>query len=142
MIKFPNLDNYISNYNDTKSLIKIRIDYNPKNENLKHIVDHYAFSVRSPFPGDILVEALNEIAAKRKLEVTVSLLPDKTKCYDEPINIWQLVWFINNIKITKTISVTIHTLNPNYDDDETVTIDLTNEKEVKKLLAKLVEYSS
>lgn len=132
MIKFPNLDNYVSNYNDPKSIIKIRIDYNPKNKSFKNINNHYAFGVRSPFPGNILVEVLNKIATQRKLEIVISLLPDKTICRDEPINIWQLVWFINNIVEYKRVLISIE--EPNNENHWIHTgVYLNDEKDFNRL---------
>ena len=141
MIKFPDIKDYVGDC-DASSIVKIRISYNPKNENLRKYRKSVAFRVHSPIPKEFLVELLNKMLNKRKLEIEVSILPEETKFYDEPITLWQLVWFIDNITEQKIISVTINTLNPNYDDNETVTVDLTNEKDVKEFLRKLEEYSS
>lgn len=143
MIKFPNLENYVSNYNSENSYVKIRIAYVPKNENMKKYAKFVYLAVHTPFTSDILLDIINNLLFKKNIHNSIKveiLEKSNTACID--VNIWQLVWFINNITEHKLISVTINTLNPNYDGDETVTVDLTDEKSVKRFLSKLVEYSS
>lgn len=144
MIKFPNLENYVSNYNNIKSYVKIRISYIPKNENMRNYAKYICFSMHTPFADDVLLDIINNLLFKKNIHnsISVEILPNDSKQFCTDINIWQLVWFINNITEHKMVSVTINTLNPNYDGDETVTVDLTDEKSVKKFLSKLVEYSS
>ena len=143
MIKFPNLENYVSNYNSENSYIKIRIAYVPKKKKKKKYAKFVYLAVHTPFASDILLDIINNLLFKKNIHNSIKveiLEKSNTTCID--VNMWQLVWFINNITEHKMISVTINTLNPNYDEDETVTVDLTDEKSVKKFLSKLVEYSS
>ena len=144
MIKFPNLENYVSNYNSEHSYVKIRIAYVPKNENMRKYAKFVYLAVHTPFADDVLLDIINNLLFKKNIHnsISVEILPNGSKQFCTDINIWQLVWFINNITEHKMISVTINTLNPNYDGDETVTVDLTDEKSVKEFLSKLVEYSS
>lgn len=143
MIKFPNLENYVSNYNSEHSYVKIRIAYVPKNENMRKYAKFVYLAVHTPFASDILLDIINNLLFKKNIHNSIKveiLEKSNPTCID--VNMWQLVWFINNITEHKLISVTINTLNPNYDGDETVTVDLTDEKSVKRFLSKLVEYSS
>lgn len=143
MIKFPNLENYVSNYNNENSYVKIRIAYVPKNKNMRKYAKFTYLAVHTPFASDVLLDIINNLLFKKNIHNSIKveiLEKSNTACID--VNMWQLVWFINNITEHKMISVTINTLNPNYDGDETVTVDLTDEKSVKRFLSKLVEYSS
>lgn len=141
MIKFPNLDNYISDYNNPKSKVIVRIGYNPKNPNLKKYSKFRYFSIHSPFSSTAIIEMLNNYFKDREIEVEAALY-NGPKVETEEINIWQLVWFVKNITEYKLVKVTIHTDNPNYDDDETLTINLSSRRDIDKLLSKLEEYSS
>lgn len=143
MIKFPNLENYVSNYNSEHSYVKIRIAYVPKNENMKKYAKFVYLAVHTPFTSDILLDIINNLLFKKNIHNSIKVeILEKSDSVCIDVNMWQLVWFINNITEHKMISVTINTLNPNYDGDETVTVDLTDEKSVKRFLSKLVEYSS
>ena len=140
MIEFPSLNNYISDYNNPKSKSYIVISYKPKNPNLTQYSKRRYFCVNNPFGSQILVDTLNNLFKQRNIEVKAEIYPESNGF--EEINIWQLMWFVNNITEIKKVRVTIHTDNPNYDDDETVTINLSNPKDIKMLLTKLDEYSS
>lgn len=124
MIKFPNLENYISDYKNNKNVITIRMYEYPDKSRAKY------FNVRTPFPYGAFVEMLQELVNQMRLDNL--RIEQVAPNYDaEEINIWQLAWYINNIKDVRPVSVTI-----NKKDGSKVThqIDVNNETELNNLM--------
>ena len=120
MIVFPNLENYISDYKSNDNVITIRIYEYPNKVTAKY------FNVRTPFPYGVFVEMLQEFANQMQLDNL--RIEQVTRKYDiEEINVWQLAWYLNNIKSNRIANITIHRKGTcdihyelNVDDEESV----------------------
>ena len=127
MIVFPNLINYVSDYKNTTFVITIRIYEYPNKVSAKY------FNVRTPFPYSTFVEMLQELVNQMHLP---NLRIEQVEYrYDaDDLNIWQLSWYLRNIRDSKITSVTV----AQKDDTEiTYKIDVTNEKALKCLIEKI-----
>lgn len=120
MIVFPNLNNYVSDYKNITNVITIRMYEYPNKVDAKY------FNVRTPFPYGAFVEMLQELANQRNLNNL--RIEQVAYNYDaEEINIWQLSWYLNNIRSNKIGNITIHRKDNsdinykfNVDDEECV----------------------
>ena len=120
MIKFPNLDNYVSDYKNDDYVITIRI-YEYPNKNIANY-----FNVRTPFPYGAFVEMLQELANQMNLDDL--RIEQVARNYNiEEINTWQLAWYLRNIRKNRIANITIHRENNsdinykfNADDEECV----------------------
>lgn len=120
MIKFPNLENYVSDYKSNANVITIRMYEYPNRDTAKYL------NVRTPFPYGAFVEMLQELANQMQLD---NLRIQQVARDDsiEEINIWQLAWYLRNIRSNRIANITIHRENNsdinykiNADDEECV----------------------
>lgn len=124
MIIFPNLDNYVSYYKGNDNVITIRM-YECSNK-----TEAKYFNIRTPFPYGAFVEMLQEIANQMCLDN----LRIEQVAYDnnlQELNIWQLAWYLKNIKKNRILNITIHRQN---DSDITCKVNADDEVSVKKLI--------
>lgn len=120
MIKFPNLENYVSDYKSNDNVITIRMYEYPNKIGAKY------FNIRTPFPYGAFVEMLQELVNQMQLDNL--RIEQVTRKYDiEEINIWQLAWYLRNIRMNRIANITIHRENNsdihykfNVDDEESV----------------------
>lgn len=124
MIVFPNLENYVSDYKNDYNVITIRIYEYPNKNTAKY------FNVRTPFPYGAFVEMLQQLANQRLLP-NLRIEQVEYRCCGDEINIWQLSWYLKNIKDSKVTSVTVL-----QKDGKEVTyrVDVTNERALKCLM--------
>lgn len=124
MIIFPNLDDYISHYKDNDNVITIRIYEYPNKIEAKY------FNIRTPFPYGAFVEMLQEIANQMCLDnLRIEQVTYNNNVQE--INIWQLAWYLKNIKKNRILNVTIHREN---NSDITYKVNADDEVSVKKLI--------
>lgn len=124
MIIFPNLDDYISHYKDNDNVITIRIYEYPNKIYAKY------FNVRTPFPYGAFVEMLQELANQMQLDnLRIEQVTRNNNA--EEVNIWQLAWYLKNIKKNRILNVTIHRQN---DSDITYKVNADDEVSIKKLI--------
>lgn len=104
MIIFPNLENYVSDYKSNDNVITIRMYEYPNKVSAKY------FNVRTPFPYGAFVEMLQELT--NQMQLNNIRIEQVTRKYDiEEINIWQLAWYLKNIRINRIANITIHREN-------------------------------
>ena len=120
MIVFPNLPNYVSDYKNITFIITIRIYEYPNKDAAKY------FNVRTPFPYGVFVEMLQEFVNQRQIPNLRIEQVERMSNVDE-INIWQLSWYLRNIRNNRIANITIHrednsdiTYKFNADDEECV----------------------
>lgn len=120
MIVFPNLNSYVSDYKNTTNVITIVIY-----ENSDKLGGKY-FNVCTPFPYGVFVEMLQELVNQRGL-TDLKIEQIEYQYNIEKINIWQLAWYINNIRKNRIANITIHrkdnsdiTYKFNADDEQCV----------------------
>lgn len=124
MIVFPNLENYISDYKSDDNVITIRMYEYPNKVNAKY------FNVRTPFPYGAFVEMLQELA--NQMQLNNLRIEQVTRKYDtEEINIWQLAWYLRNIRRNRIANITIHREN---NSDITYKFNADDEECVNKLI--------
>lgn len=124
MIKFPNLDNYISDYKNNDYVITIRI-YEYPNKNIANY-----FNVRTPFPYGVFIDMLQELAIQMNLDDL--RIEQVARNYEiEEISTWQLAWYLRNIRKNRIANITVHRKD---DPDITFKINADDEDSVKKLI--------
>lgn len=120
MIVFPNLENYVSDYKSNDNVITIRMYEYQNRDSAKY------FNVRTPFPYGVFVEMLQELV--NQMQIYNFKIEQVARDYDiEEINIWQLAWYLRNIRRNRVANITIHRENNsdinykiNADDEECV----------------------
>lgn len=120
MIVFPNLENYVSDYKSNDNVITIRIYEYPNKIYAKY------FNVRTPFPYGVFVEMLQELVNQMQFDnLRIEQVTRNNNA--EEINIWQLAWYLRNIRRNRIANITIHRENNsdinykfNADDEECV----------------------
>ena len=124
MIRFPNLPNYVSDYKNITFIITIRIYEYPNKNAAKY------FNVRTPFPYGVFVEMLQEFVNQRQIPNLRIEQVERMSNVDE-ISIWQLSWYLRNIKEIRPVTVSI-----NKDNGSKITyqIDVNNETELNNLM--------
>jgi len=124
MIIFPNLENYVSDYKSNDNVITIRIYEYPNKIYAKY------FNVRTPFPYGTFVEMLQELANQMQLDnLRIEQVTRNNNA--EEINIWQLAWYLRNIRRNRIVNITIHREN---NSDITYKVNADDEVSVKKLI--------
>ena len=124
MIIFPNLENYVSDYKSNDNVITIRIYEYPNKIYAKY------FNVRTPFPYGAFVEMLQELANQMQLDnLRIEQVTRNNNA--EEINIWQLAWYLRNIRRNRIVNITIHREN---NSDITYKVNADDEVSVKKLI--------
>lgn len=124
MIVFPNLENYVSNYKNDDNVITIRMYEYPNKITAKY------FNVRTPFPYGIFVEMLQELANQMQLDnLRIEQVNHNNNA--EEINIWQLAWYLRNIRTNKIVNITIHRQN---DSDITYKVNANDVESIKTLI--------
>lgn len=124
MIVFPNLENYVSDYKSDDNVITIRIYEYPNKIYAKY------FNVRTPFPYGAFVEMLQELANQMQFD-NLRIEQVSRNNNAEEINIWQLAWYLRNIRKNRIANVTIHrkgTCDTHYE------VNVDNEECVNKLI--------
>lgn len=120
MIKFPNLNNYVSDYQNPSNIITIRIYEYPYKVKAKY------FNVHTPFPYDVFVEMLQKLVNQKGIDnLRIERVANKNDA--EEINIWQLAWFINNTLQIKRVLIKI--TNPDDKEHYLLTSIYINDKE-------------
>lgn len=124
MIVFPNLENYVSDYKSNENVITIRMYEYPNKIGAKY------FNIRTPFPYGVFVEMLQEFANQMQLDNL--RIEQVTRKYDiEEINVWQLAWYLRNIRRNRVVNITIH--RPN-NSDITCKVNANDEECINKLI--------
>ena len=128
MIKFPNLENYISDYSNPDNIICIK--FVPTNARIR---PRY-FAINTPFVYGAFAEFLTELLNQMELPVKVEQVSNEKAEFYERINMWQLHWFIKNIKNTKVVDVDIKSI-----DNTTIrlSVDLDDERELRNFMMTL-----
>lgn len=131
MIVFPKLENYVSDYKNDNNVITIRIYEYPKKNSAKY------FNIRTPFPYGAFVEMLQELVNQMRFD-NLRIEQVARNSDAEEINIWQLAWYLNNIKDIRPVSVSI-----NKSDGSKITyqIDVNNQTELNNLM-RIIENSA
>ena len=124
MIVFPNLENYVSDYKSNDNVITIRIYEYPYKVNAKY------FNVRTPFPYGAFVEMLQELVNQMQLD-NLKIEQVEYRHGADEINIWQLAWYIRNIRRNRIANITIHREN---NSDITYKFNADDEECVNKLI--------
>lgn len=120
MIKFPNLNNYVSDYKNPSNVITIRIYEYPNKSKAKY------FNVHTPFPYGAFVEMLQDLVNQKGINnLRIEQVVHNNDA--EEINIWQLAWFINNTIQVKRVLIKI--INPDDKENYLLTGIYTNDKE-------------
>ena len=124
MIRFPNLENYVSDYKSNDNVITIRM-YEYPNKNIANY-----FNVRTPFPYGTFVEMLQQLA--HQMDLDNLRIEQVARNYDiEEISTWQLAWYLRNIRKNRIANITIHREN---NSDITYKINADDEESVNKLI--------
>lgn len=124
MIVFPNLENYVSNYKNDDNVITIRMYEYPNKIDTKY------FNIRTPFPYGVFVEMLQELANQMQLDnLRIEQVSHNNNA--EEINIWQLAWYLRNIRRNKIANITIHREN---DSDITFKVNANDVESIKTLI--------
>lgn len=129
MIKFPNLNNYVSSYNNPQHKFGIRIDtkYNPKN---KERIKTICFNVSFPIPFSFLRNFLEQYCLERNIPVNIYEIDVNTDF--ETISFWKLIWFLDNIVEYKRVLIKIE--NPDNKEHYILSsIYLNDEKDFNRL---------
>ena len=124
MIVFPKLEKYVSDFKNDNNVITIRIYEYPKKNYAKY------FNIRTPFPYGAFVEMLQELVNQMRFN-NLRIEQVARNSDAEEINIWQLAWYLNNIKDIRPVSVSI-----NKSDGSKITyqIDVNNQTELNNLM--------
>ncbi len=124
MIKFPNLENYVSDYKSNDNVITIRMYEYPNRNSAKYL------NVRTPFPYGVFVEMLQKLTNQMQLD---NLRIQQVARDDsiEEINIWQLAWYLRYIRTNRIANITIHREN---NSDITYKFNADDEECVNKLI--------
>ena len=131
MIVFPNLENYVSDYKSNDNVITIRMYEYPNKVNAKY------FNVRTPFPYGAFIEMLQELANQMQLDnLRIEQVTRNNNA--EEINIWQLAWYLRNIRRNRIANITIHREN---NSDITYKFNADDEECVNKLI-KIIKNNS
>ena len=104
MIKFPNLANYTSFYNNPNHKFGIRIDAKNDIKSRKRIESIY-FNVSFPIPFSFLKNLLEQYCSERNIPVNIYEVNVNTNF--ETISFWKLIWFLDNIVEYKRVLVKI-----------------------------------
>ena len=124
MIVFPNLENYVSDYKSDDNVITIRMYEYPNKIGAKY------FNIRTPFPYGAFVEMLQELT--NQMQLNNLRIEQVTRKYDiEEINIWQLAWYLRNIRKNRITNITIHREN---NSDIHYKFNIDDEKSVNELI--------
>lgn len=131
MIKFPSLNDYISDYNNKTNIATIRIYEYPNKNKAKY------FNVHIPclYHG-IFVEMLQNIVKDKFNNLRIEEV--KFDVAFEAINIWQLAWFINNIVEHKRLLIIIE--DPNDENYSLQTSVYLNDEEDFNRLKKQINH--
>lgn len=125
MIKFPNLENYISDYNNPNNIICLK--FIPTDSRIRPKI----LAVSTPFVYGAFAEFLTELFNQMQMPIKVVQIDNEKLEFIEHINMWQLHWFMMNIKNTKTVDIAIKSLN---NTQINMTVDLNDEKELSNLM--------
>ncbi len=104
MIKFPNLNDYISFYNNPNHKFGIRIDTKCDAKDRKRIKT-ICFNISFPIPFQFLKNILEQYCSERNIPVNIYEVDVNTDF--ETINFWKLIWFLDNIVEYKRVLVKI-----------------------------------
>lgn len=104
MIKFPSLNDYISEYSNKTNIVTIRIYEYPNKNRAKYFNIHIPCLYRG-----IFVEMLQNIVKDKFNNLRIEEV--KFDVAFEAINIWQLAWFINNTVEHKRLLISIEDPN-------------------------------
>ena len=125
MIKFPNLSNYISDFENKTNIVAIKIyDILDKNR-AKYFNVHIPCLYRG-----IFVEILQNIIKDKFSNLRIEQV--KTSVIYEDITIWQLAWFINNITEHKRVLISVEDPNDEHYSLQT-SVYLNDEKDFNRL---------
>jgi len=104
MIKFPNLNDYVSFYNNPNYKFGIRIDTKCDAKDRKRIKT-ICFNISFPIPFQFLKNILEQYCSERNIPVNIYEVDVNTDF--ETINFWKLIWFLDNIVEYKRVLVKI-----------------------------------
>lgn len=125
MIKFPNLNNYVSIYSNNANIITIRIYEYPNKNRAKYFNVHIPVIYHNMF-----IEMLQNILKNKFTNLRIEQA--KTDVTFETITIWQLAWFIDNIVEYKRVLISIE--EPNNENHWIHTgVYLNDEKDFNRL---------
>ena len=124
MIKFPNLNNYVSSFNNPQYKFGIRIDTKCDTKDRRGIKT-ICFNISFPIPFSFLKNFLEQYCLERNIPVNIYEVDVNTDF--ETISFWKLIWFLDNIVEYKRILVKI--INPDDKEHYLLTSIYANDKE-------------
>lgn len=129
MIVFPNLNDYVSFYNNPKYKFGIRIDTKCNTKDRKRCKT-VCFNIAFPIPFSFLKDILEQYCLEKDIPVNIYEVDVNTSF--ETINFWKLIWFLDNIVEYKRVLIKIE--NPDNKEHYILSsIYLNDEKDFNRL---------
>lgn len=129
MIKFPNLNDYVSFCNNPNYKFGIRVDTKCDTKDRKRIKT-ICFNISFPIPFSFLKDILEQYCFERNIPVNIYEIDVNTDF--EKISFWKLIWFLNNIVEYKRVLISVE--DPNNENHYIHTnIYLNDEKDFNRL---------